>query len=1201
MQEDIKNNNYIEPRKYMNSSLEEITLPNNIKGIGYQAFASNHHLKKIILPESLETLEDEAFMGCEYLEEIVIPESVKELGKGLFKNCKRLKKVSLPKHLTAIPDEVFKNCHSLDITLDDNITSLGKETFLGCHSLSHFPSHVKSFGDACFKYCHGLKEVILDDEVSLLPTSLFDDCINLEEVIYNGGNGMVVHPRCFRNCQKLKDIPSFVSILSEGIFEGCDSFEEVTLHTLDIPVSAFRNCRHLKKVHNIDKVCSIGSNAFSGCLSLEEVDLRCLKRISAGAFRDCHHLKTCQLDLGLRDIGKEAFLNCYELENISLPDTVERIDKRAFKHCHSIRHITIPGALPRIWDDSFSYMSSLEKIDVSPFNNRFMTPDHIGLISEDHQKFVLYAMGHKDTSYSLGHYCMTIFDDREIIRPLCYIGPYAFAGAKNLNTLTICSCVNDIEKTSFDGCDNLHTLNIEGISLYSSVGLSMRDHGHYYFDDHDEVHIPVKEVNFRGNLIAIMGNALPCFKEVAKITLPDTGSYQLYDNAFESCINLKEITVPKNATYIGINALPKGSTPFFKDINLRMPNLISMTHNTDYNGDYKLYTLDDGTYYIEGDKIIKITKDDIRKAVSKPEYIEGNPILFLDFYQDLKEHHLLNEVFLNGILMANMSLENRLILFNNIHSNDEWEFKALDKSMLFQDNDNTTKSLLSSDNFMKVIDYLHLLRNENIQDKELFHKNFMWYMSLEDYGVLLKLDRHLLISVINRSNILNIKNEGLKKDVFEGRHLENFINLINEYDIKTKILLHPAFIALSDHPLVKELFSHYNANMKRVLILSKVLDNEETAKQNLLDLLTLLKITGCFSDDEKLSQRSMTFICEKMFSDNLPNNKNENQVIGDDLHRIFNFQYEDEINKEFINFYLENYPELLKQERIKAGFIERVYINFKEISKTATSHKGSQRKLKVTMDKCISYLSSVKFDGVSSEHRKLAELIGAWYDKNETWLKAKRVYEEAKMAPRNIFDKIEVSDEGKIIYLHDKRTDLKEKVNDNFSYEWLPKQNMDNLVLGKYCNCCAHVEGAGEGIMRASMIHDSVQNLVVRNEKGEIIAKSTLYVNRSAGYAVFNNVESSFNYRSHKDLIKIYKAFMRGTKAFIERYNENNDIKLSEVTIGANRNTILDCLRENNHPEVNIHDSLEFGDYSVDSQYHYAGDWKTAQRLVFKI
>ena len=113
--------------------------------------------------------------------------------------------------------------------------------------------------------------------------------------------------------------------------------------------------------------------------------------------------------------------------------------------------------------------------------------------------------------------------------------------------------------------------------------------------------------------------------------------------------------------------------------------------------------------------------------------------------------------------------------------------------------------------------------------------------------------------------------------------------------------------------------------------------------------------------------------------------------------------------------------------------------------------------------------------------------------------------------------------------------------------------------------------------------------------------KSLLNVNRSVGYAVFNNVESSFNYRSHKDLIKIYKAFMRGTKAFIERYNENNDIKLSEVTIGANRNTILDCLRENNHPEVNIHDSLEFGDYSVDSQYHYAGDWKTAQRLVFKI
>ena len=36
----------------------------------------------------------------------------------------------------------------------------------------------------------------------------------------------------------------------------------------------------------------------------------------------------------------------------------------------------------------------------------------------------------------------------------------------------------------------------------------------------------------------------------------------------------------------------------------------------------------------------------------------------------------------------------------------------------------------------------------------------------------------------------------------------------------------------------------------------------------------------------------------------------------------------------------------------------------------------------------------------------------------------------------------------------------REEINENFSFEWLPKQDYDNLVLGKYCNCCAHVDGA---------------------------------------------------------------------------------------------------------------------------------------------
>ena len=187
-----------------------------------------------------------------------------------------------------------------------------------------------------------------------------------------------------------------------------------------------------------------------------------------------------------------------------------------------------------------------------------------------------------------------------------------------------------------------------------------------------------------------------------------------------------------------------------------------------------------------------------------------------------------------------------------------------------------------------------------------------------------------------------------------------------------------------------------------------------------------------------------------------------------------------------------------------------------------------------------------------------------------------------------------------MIYDNNPVNDLKEEINPNYSFEWLPKQDYDNLVLGKYCNCCAHIEGLGQGIMRASMVLDNCQNLVIRDSIGKIIAKSTIYVNKEEGYAVFNTVETSLNHRTDVELQKIYNAFLRGVKAFIKIYNKNNsDLPITNVSVGTKGNTILKYLKDNNHPTVDINQSLNFGEYSLNGS-GYIGDWQSGQRLVLK-
>ena len=1137
-------------------NLEEVILPKNIKKLNYRVFGDCKRLKRVVIPEGVEELDWGVFAGCNNLEEIVLPESLKKIDKQMFLNCKKLKKVTLPTNITKLPDEFFRGCFNLDIVLNSNIIELGKSVFEDCYHLSTFPEHVKSFGKNCFKNCRSITSVSLNEHITVLPDGLFEGCTNLLSI--DSQNKLNIGKRCFKNCENL------------------ENFDIYNLHV--IPAEAFSNCKKLKKVRLLAKTISIESR---------------------------------------------AFYNCRNLTDINLPDTVEVIKKEAFRNCSSIKTITIPANLKLFGIAAFAYMDSLKSINVSPFNKTFSTPDNKILINDKQQKMVLYAYGNKDKSYSFENYNVQYDESGKCtIIPINSIGEFAFAGAKNLEELTICACTQDIEATAFYGCKKLKKLNVVAIPLFTSSGYYIKDCGRYYVSQTSKykAFIPFEEVSFSGELASIFPNALNGFTKVKKLTLPEDKSFAISGGAFLDCSLLEEVNIPNGVYSISDRAFNPATKLKFSN-GLEFKNFIGLDYNTKYIGDYKVYVLDNETYYIEeGNTITKITKDQIDEVCSKPEAIRDNPVLFLDFMNDLLKHDLAIEQLFNGILMSTMSLENRKILLANLNKNDSFFLTVLKNSQLLEEKDQNTEKLLQGTNFSKVVDYVEVLRKYHIDLKELHSKFFMANLDIKGFEHLIKFDLDLFKKIIIDGKLLENdvtlpsedgeenKNSGydLTYEILQQNTLHDFIRLVKKYGIKDRYLFSKPFIAVAKNPLMKDMIKIYDANTKRLLKASKTIENSSAASQNLSDLLVLMKITGALEEDEITRQTAATFITEKMFEEKLPNgDPNKFRIIGDDIHRIFNFIYirdiREEFDQEFATFFLENYHELVKEEKEKSGFIQRVYINFRQISKTCTSDKGSQRKLKVTINKCKNYLSNVKFDGITEENKELAKLIAKWYDENIIWLKAQRIYSESLNAPRNIFTKVEVDDNGKNIYDMDPNHDLKEDVNSNFSYQWLPKQDYDNLILGKYCSCCAHVNGMGQGIMRASMILDNCQNLVIRNSVGEIISKSTLYVNKEQGYAVFNNVETSLNYENKKSLKKIYEAFLRGSKAFLEAYNENNpENPITNITIGTNRNTILKFLtKKNNHPKVPVQKSLEFGNYSIDD-HHYDGDWKTGQILVLK-
>lgn len=117
-------------------SLQEITLPKNLKHIGSNAFNQCSQLKDIILPSEVETISSYAFASCGNLASIQFPPSLKSIESSAFANCSKLSSINLP-GLTSISNSTFDGCSNLtEVKLPSTLESIGDNAFSNCSNLT---------------------------------------------------------------------------------------------------------------------------------------------------------------------------------------------------------------------------------------------------------------------------------------------------------------------------------------------------------------------------------------------------------------------------------------------------------------------------------------------------------------------------------------------------------------------------------------------------------------------------------------------------------------------------------------------------------------------------------------------------------------------------------------------------------------------------------------------------------------------------------------------------------------------------------------------------------------------------------------------------------------------------------------------------------------------------------------------------------
>lgn len=375
-------------KSYLPANLNKVILSDQITSIPRYAFYNCVQLTEITLPTKLEYINNESFYNCN-ISEVTIPESLKYIYTRAFDGCNKITKVNITKLNS------FLQCGS------DSSFGGNADLYLNGKLVTevNFPGGIKDLYPI-IAGISSIKKVTIPNSVVRMVSNVgtFEDCKNLEEVVFEDGGKVEEIWSSFKNCASLRkvNIPSSVKKFENSPFLGCknlsvyyggtiadwcniedfaagilrdveklyykkdDGYEE--LINLVIPETVtmiddytFRGYKNLKSVTFHDGITAIGENAFCGCTNLTSaIELPSqLKYLGAHAFESTR-ITSVVIPQYVTEIYSDAFYGCGKLTSVTLPAGIKKIGFGAF-HYAAITSIVIPKSVTYISSFAFDY------------------------------------------------------------------------------------------------------------------------------------------------------------------------------------------------------------------------------------------------------------------------------------------------------------------------------------------------------------------------------------------------------------------------------------------------------------------------------------------------------------------------------------------------------------------------------------------------------------------------------------------------------------------------------------------------------------------------------------------------------------------------------------------------------------------------------------------------------------------------------
>lgn len=413
---------------FRNTSMDSLELPDSLREIGSHAF-KGCRIREIIVPESVTFIDSLAFSDSD-LETIVFSGGQCKFGMALFSRCLKLKEVVINSDVECISNSMFNGCSSLErIQLSPKIREIGKDAFRNCRNLREIelPSDIEKIGSAAFMDS-GIEELVLSDNITDIPEHMCHDCVNLKKVIFSPFIRKIDF-FAFRDCRNLTDISDIdhLDYLGGGAFENCFSLNDIVINSVNaMGMNALAGTGWLKKAN--DEFVTIGDILLKYCGTSEDVIIPENIRV-IGDYAFSHYLGLYETSTW---ITESAFRGNETIKNVTIGAYVEEIHPYAFWGCKNLVNMKLLNPEIKIGVEAFGGTGLFRQ-----------SGKHFAVINDMLADFTALA------------------DNVVIPSEIKRILPGAFSGeaANHINRLIIGNGIRKLDNQEFESC-SLNTLVI---------------------------------------------------------------------------------------------------------------------------------------------------------------------------------------------------------------------------------------------------------------------------------------------------------------------------------------------------------------------------------------------------------------------------------------------------------------------------------------------------------------------------------------------------------------------------------------------------------------------------------------------------------------------------------------------------------------------------------------------------------------------